>query len=577
MKKDDISRNSDQHEQHTDVSEEKSINNPARRRFLAGASVLGLSSSLIPLAHASEGNHGKRHQPLHPLPKKTQDALLRKHIRRVVVIYAENRSFNNLFANFPGVEKPLSSVSQAEYQQRDRDGSLLSELPSIWKGLVPDEQTVNHTRYQIPQDAPWTQHLPNQPFALKGPSGEALPQGVITRDLWHVFYQNQMQINGGKNDRFAAWADSGALTMGYYSDSAWNLRLWSLARDYTLCDNFFQGAFGGSFLNHQYLVAARPPVYPDVDKSPAKGLVATLMSDDPTDPRLKPLPDSPDSALQGIPKFGPSQITPDGFAVNTMLPPYWPSGSRDKDNPALADQSSPKTLPPQTHTHIGDLLSQKGIDWAWYAGGWQFAVDDGKDSQEFPARPDFQLHHQPLNYFENLGPQHAQYRQAHLRDGGLGDSAETNRFLADAEAGKLPPVCFYKPQGNLNMHAGYSDVESGDRHIAHIVDRLQQSPDWENTLVVITFDENGGWWDHVAPPKGDRWGPGTRIPALVISPHARKGHVEHTQYDTGSILRLITRVFDLPTLPGLAARDQALIHNGHPPMGDLTEMLAFPY
>ncbi|HEU0094936.1 MAG TPA: alkaline phosphatase family protein, partial [Rhizomicrobium sp.] len=91
---------------------------------------------------------------------------------------------------------------------------------------------------------------------------------------------------------------------------------------------------------------------------------------------------------------------------------------------------------------------------------------------------------------------------------------------------------------------------------------------------VITFDENGGWWDHVAPPKGDRWGPGTRIPAVILSPHVRKGHVEHTVYDTGSILRLITRRFELETLPGVKMRDAAMTANtGHPP-GDLTETLA---
>ncbi|KGD73652.1 acid phosphatase [Tatumella morbirosei] len=549
--------------------------NPARRRFLAGASVIGLSSGILPLAGAKAA---PAHQQiaLSKLPAKQQDQLLRKHIRNIVVIYAENRSFNNLFANFPGVSQPLAELRPEHYQQRDRDGSELSHFPPVWKGLVPDEQTVNHTVYHVAEDAAYLQQLPNEPFPLKGPDGEALPQGVVTRDLWHVFYQNQMQINGGKNDKFVAWADSGALTMGYYGDSAYNMRLWNLAQEYTLCDNFFQGAFGGSFLNHQYLVCARPPFYPDVHQSPAKDQVATLMSDDPADPRLKPKEDSPASALQGIPKFGPSQLTPDGFAVNTMLPPYWPSGSRDKNNPALADMTSPKTLPPQTHQHIGDLLSEKGIDWAWYAGGWQFAIDGKKDTTTFPTRPDFQLHHQPLNYFADLGPEHPEQRNQHLRDGGLGDSAETNKFLADVDAGKLPPVTFYKPQGNLNMHAGYSDVESGDRHIAHIVNRLQKSPQWENTLVVITFDENGGWWDHVAPPKGDRWGPGTRIPALVVSPYALKGHVEHTQYDTGSILRLITRVFDLPQLPGLKTRDEALAKNGSKPMGDLTEILRFP-
>ena len=60
-------------------------------------------------------------------------------------------------------------------------------------------------------------------------------------------------------------------------------------------------------------------------------------------------------------------------------------------------------------------------------------------------------------------------------------------------------------------------------------------------LVVVTYDENGGFWDHVAPPKGDRWGPGTRIPAIIVSPFAKKGYVDHTPYDTTSILRFITQ------------------------------------
>ncbi|MCZ7253176.1 alkaline phosphatase family protein, partial [Salmonella enterica] len=92
-------------------------------------------------------------------------------------------------------------------------------------------------------------------FALKGPNAEDLPLSLVTRDLWHVFYQNQMQINGGKNDNFVAWADSGGLVMGYYAQSRYSLRLWDVAKEFVLCDNFFQGAFGGSFLNHQYLIS----------------------------------------------------------------------------------------------------------------------------------------------------------------------------------------------------------------------------------------------------------------------------------------------------------------------------------
>lgn len=551
--------------------------NPSRRRFLATASVIGAGScGLLPVASQARGRQTDSWQPLQQFPAAKQNNILRKHIRNVIVIYAENRSFNNLFANFPGTQSALAELPAAQLQQRDRDGSLLPYLPPIWGGMVPDAQTVNHTHYQIKQDADYLQKLANRPFTLQGPEQEALPQGVVTRDLCHLFYHNQMQINDGKNDKFAAWSDSGALTMGYYGDNKHNLRLWKLAQQYTLCDNFFQGAFGGSFLNHQYLICAQPPFYPDVSSSPARGLIATLMSDDPTDKRLKPLADSPSSALQGPPRFGPAQITPDGYAVNTMQPPYWPSATRDKLDPALADAKSANTLPPQTHPHIGDLLSAKGIDWAWYAGGWQFANEGKKDSTQFPPCPDFQTHHQPFNYFENLGPQHAIKRQHHLRDGGLGDNSAHNKFINDIEAGHLPAVTFYKPQGNLNMHAGYSDVGAGDRHIAHIIQKLQESPLWDQSVIVVTFDENGGWWDPVAPPAGDRFGPGSRIPTLVISPFARKSHVEHTQYDTGSILRLISRIYDLPKLQGIKLRDQQLVKQGSKPMGDLTETLQFP-
>ena len=96
-------------------------------------------------------------------------------------------------------------------------------------------------------------------------------------------------------------------------------------------------------------------------------------------------------------------------------------------------------------------------------------------------------------------------------------------FIKAIDAGQLPQVTFYKPQGNLNEHAGYADVLAGDQHIADVVAHLEKSPQWQHMVVVITYDENGGIWDHVAPPKGDRWGPGTRVPALIVSPYGETG------------------------------------------------------
>jgi acid phosphatase len=538
-----------------------------RRHFLGGMATVGLSASLTACATGGPRAIGSA-------DATALDTALRKNVKTVVVIYGENRSFNNLFANFPGLEKPLSAVKPGEFAQRDRDGKLLGKLPQTWNGIVQTgPQVVEGVTYEPGKQ--YQADLPNAPFPLKGPQGEALPLGLVTRDLVHAFYHNQMQINGGKNDGFIAWGDAGGITMGHYADTRFNLRLWDIAREFVLCDNFFQGAFGGSFLNHQYLVTGTVPFYPDVMNSPARTQVAKLQSADPTDIRLVPADTSPASAMDGPPRFGPNALTPDGYAVNTMAPPYWPTLARDAARPAYADATSPNVLVPQVHHHIGDKLGQKGVDWAWYAGAWQATLDQFKDSAGVPKIPNFQYHHQPLNYFKNLGPENPASRNKHLRDGGLGNETRTNRFFADIEAGKLPAVTFYKPQGNLNMHAGYADVASGDRHIAHAIKLLRASPQWENMVVIVTVDENGGWWDHVAPPKGDRWGPGTRLPALVISPFARKGTVDHTVYDTGSVLRLITRVFGLEKLDGLKERDDAMVARGQQPMGDMSNALQF--
>jgi acid phosphatase len=542
--------------------------NPERRRLLGGIALAGAAFTL-----GSCRPFGERAAGAPPLSDEALDALLRQHIGQVVVLYAENRSFNNLFANFPGLAQPLKSLDSPEYRQRDRDGSELVTLPPIWGGLAPRAQTVAGRAYQIDEQA--IGGLPNRPFALRTPDGAPLPHGVITRAVVHRFYENQLKIKGGKNDGFVAWGNTGAMTMGHYGDGAANLRLWKLAEQFTLCDNFFMGAFGGSFLNHQYLAAAQPPYFPHADRHPAKIQIATVEGDDPTGLQRVMAEDSPASAMQGRPEFASRDaLTPDFWAVNTMGPAYAPAFSHDERDPRFADPDGHNTLPPQVHASIGDALSDAGIDWAWYAGGWQLALDghgDG-DHKAFPEVPNFQIHHQPFNYFRSFAPGTAARRQ-HLRDAGTGSSAGTNRFIAAIEAGTLPPVSFYKPQGDLNMHAGYSSVDAGDEHLAQVVEALQKSPQWPNMLVLITVDENGGWWDHVAPPKGDRWGPGSRVPALVVSPFAKKGFVDHTIYDTGSILRFITRRFGLKKLPGLRLREEAMTAAGGPPPGDLTAAL----
>jgi acid phosphatase len=522
-----------------------------------------------------------------PATAQTRAAPKLGDIRTVVVIYAENRSFDNLYGTFPGADG-LAKASAQAITQFDRDGTPMRGLPAVWGGIA-----AQVTQGAPVAPAPLTQGQTqtflggfNHPYDVAtlyqaGSAANADPLRYTNRDLYHRFYENQMQINGGANNMFAAWADSGGMTLGYFTPKpASESPLWSWAKQYVLADHFFQAGFGGSFFNHFYLICSCAPYYGHDGVNPNGGAnpsVSVVNADGVT---LTSAPNAPKSALDGSPVFVRSgNLTPDFYAVNTMMPPYPPSANADAQQQTV-DLKSATTLVPQTQATIGDLLSKAGIGWAYYAGAWDFALSHPPFAGgESKAVPNFQYHHQPFNYFaafDPATPQGRANRAAHLLDAGVvTDPAKLppSRFLSDLKAGKLPPVTFYKPQGSVNEHASYANVSDGEQHLATLLAALKASPQWNHMLVVVTYDEFGGWWDHVAPPKGDRFGPGTRIPALIISPFAKKGVVDHTQYDTTSILRFITERWKLPVLPGLKMRNDALAAHVFPRMGDLTAAL----
>jgi acid phosphatase len=464
-------------------------------------------------------------------------------IGTIVVIYAENHSFDNMYGMFPGANG-VADASAESKTQRDHDGKPLATLPPVYSGGKPD--------------AAYPRGLPNGPFRIDAPPVSRRIDEIVASPI-HNYWHNIEQINGGRNDMFVAMSTAGAWVMGYYDGSP--QRMWKWAQRYTLADNFFMGAFGGSFLNHHWLVCACTPVFREAPASMRAQL------DDKG--RLKKRPDSPASVMEGPVHVFDGQVTPDGYAVNTSQPPFQPSGIPPAANRADYADTARNPIPPQTAKTIGDTLSAKGVSWAWYAGAWNQALEDGRRPaaekraiiyNRAAGSPNFQPHHQPFNYYARFAPGTAD-RARHLKDG--------EDFLADIAAGRLPQVAFYKPAGRLTQHPSYTDIQSGDIHIAEVLERLEKSPQWPNMVVIVTYDENGGYWDHVAPPSGpgwgDRWGPATRVPAIIVSPFAKRGHVDHTAYDTTSILKLITRRFDLEPLAGVRAK-----------AGDLTAALAAP-
>ena len=395
-------------------------------------------------------------------------------VGHVVVIYMENHSFDNLYGQFDGADG-LSNAPTGRITQLDAQGQPYTYLPAV------------------PKTSAFPTNLPNGYFNIDQyvPSDQEIP------DVLHRFYQEQMQIDSGRMDKFALYNNTKGLTMGYYKTSL--LPLDSLARTYTLCDRFFHSAFGCSFLNHQWLIAAASPSFPD---APA---------------RMKARTDANGKLVSD------GSVTPDGFAVNTLY-------SVNMPHPA---GTPPETLVPnQTNPTIGDRLTAKGITWAWYSGGWDSAMAGRPD-------PSFSFHHQPFVYFANYADGIGAKKE-HLKD-------ETEFFEA-ARAGRLPAVSFVKPIGLFNEHPGNSDVVSSERHAVEMINAVLNGPDGKDAVIILTYDENGGFWDHVPPPVIDRWGPGTRIPAIIISPFAKKGFVDHTSYETVSILAFIERRWGLEPL-----------------------------
>jgi acid phosphatase len=526
-------------------------------------------------------------------------------VNHIVVIYQENHSFDNLYGGWEGVNG-LAQVDPAHTIQ-------VSQAGVPYECLLQDD--VNLASPPLPADVCSTangdlfdSHFPNAPFAIDDyiapsdttcprpgtspangvPKGSGLPGGC-TRDLVHRFYQEQYQLDGGKQDRYTTGSDAVGLTQGYYRTH--DLPIYEYLHGpahprYVLADNFFQSAFGGSFLNHQWLIAAATPTWPNaVNDGSADDLHSVVDANGMpnTYPLYTPVPLPPattvtvkDQQLTASCSPGPGRDpTPPGvvcgdYAVNTIQPTYQPFSP-----------GTPLTrrLPPQTGKTIGDELSAAGIDWAWYSGGWSNANGDvggpgwtngtgptcsdpnAFASAVFPNCPDklFQFHHQPFNYFANYAPGTAA-RAAHLRD--------EQEFISDASSSrqtecKLKRVSFVKPIGEENEHPGYASEAQGSSHLVDLLKAIENGGCRKDTMVIATYDEFGGQWDHVTPPgqgttagPHDKWGPGTRIPALVISPFLEEEQpVDHTQHDTTSILATIENRFGLDRL---STRDAAV-------------------
>jgi phospholipase C len=484
-----------------------------------------------------------------------------QNIDHFVVIYQENWSFDALYGSFPGANG-ISQASATSLSQLDRltgnpyTSQLGQPFDLAYKGpsLTTPPQPINNGSID-----------PNFPAGLNTLAPYDLNNFITpathTGDIVHRYWQEQSQINGGQQNSYITWSDNPGLVMSHFD--ATNLPEGLLAQQYTMDDNFFHAAFGGSFLNHQFLVAAAAPVYPNAPASMQAVLDSTgQLALNPTTGKI--IHDGNITPINGTAFADPTAGTfGQNYAVNTIF-------SKNLAPDFIGNNTSASLLPSQNDSNpgdptrpyiqtIGDLLDQAGLGWKWYSGGWDAALasspsnpgNGGKTPANDIADPNFQWHHQPLAYYDNFAPwlpdgTRNPLSAAHLQD--------ENNFFQDLSAGNLPAVSFIKQVGENNEHPGYADLLQGQQATADIVHAIQNSSDWAHTAIIITYDEHGGRWDHVAAPDNNGiWGDGSRVPTIVISPYARQGYVDHTEHDTLSILKTVEERFNLPSLNGLDA------------------------
>jgi phospholipase C len=543
-------------------------------RLLVLASAFTLAAIISSAAAGSNGNGSGN------------DRLAR--INHIVVIYEENHSFDNLYGSWEGVNGRANADAAHTLQigqttgaytclkQNDVNLTSPDPLPASCADTTTATPFVSdflNAPFSIEQFIPKEARTCPQPGAFypngTKPSPANLPGGC-TEDIVHRFYQEQYQLNGGAQNKYTTGSDAVGLTQGYYDTRA--LPIYEYLHSgghphYAIADDFFQSAFGGSFLNHQWLIAAATPTWPGGPASQhsivdSNGMPNKYPLYDPTGPVL----DRPLTQLCPPLASKPNLACGD-YAVNTIQPTYQPTSSNRVK------------LPPQpvTSKTIGDELSGAGVSWAWYSGGWSNADGDvgapgwtngfvpgvcadpySSPNPVWPNCPNkvFQFHHQPFNYYANYGPGTA--GRTHLRDeqefiGLANDSSSTC---------KLNSVSFVKPIGLENEHPGYTSESRGSDHLVRLLQAIAGSACAKDTMVIVTYDEFGGQWDHVSPPgqgtpgPADKWGPGTRIPTLIVSPFLRGNFVvDHTQYDTTSILATIEERYGLASL---SSRDAAV-------------------
>jgi len=322
------------------------------------------------------------------------------------------------------------------------------------------------------------------------------PAGDKVPEIDHGFASGLVAINGGQMncfDRLQGGEDLESYTM-YRREGIPNY--WALAKHYTLADRFFSAVYGPTGVEHLWVLAAQSDRFVDMERPGQFG--SGRPHERCLDPAERAYSFKKLSKRQEAAAFRLEEIP----AIIPLTTRYWTERWPCTDLEILPD-----------------LLETRGISWKYYQGG-----------------------HSQMKVMRGI---------RHVRFGPMWKKVVDNsEFLDDVESGELPQVSWLIPPDGLNDHprGGRASMCAGENWTVEIMNGLQQSPYWRSTAVVLTWDDFGGFYDHVAPPHVDLYGLGPRVPALVMSPWARPGYIDSRTYEFSSVLRLIERIFRLPAM-----------------------------
>ena len=486
-----------------------------RRRGLLGAGALASVAALAVVTGSAATTADAQPLnlfPAHWIPTSTP-------IKHVVVIFGENISFDHYFGTYPNAA--------------NTDGTPFTAARNTPK--------VNGLDHKLLTDNP-NAYNPKR----------LTPQQALTCDQNHNYGAEQAAFNGGKMDKFVEKTETDkctgqpilfgepGLVMDYY-DGNTVTGLWNYAQHYAMSDNSFNTVFGPSTPGALDLISGNTHGGQAVD----------------------PVTHEPVSDAYAV-------QSPDANGVGTVIndpDPAWDDCS-DKNH------TSKDNLATMQGRNVGDLLNQRHVTWGWFQGGFRptssangYAVC-GRTHTNVGGNAvvDYSPHHEPFQYYPSTA------NPKHLPPSSVQAIGQTDRanhqydisdFDAALQAGSMPAVSFLKAPEYQDGHAGYSDPLDEQQFVVGEINRIQQSPDWKSTAIVLAYDDSDGWYDHQKSPivngshdasqdqavctakattvgkYADRCGYGPRLPLLVVSPFSKVNHVDHTLTDQTSVLKFI--------------------------------------